>query len=59
MSDLQKKILCDPQTSGGLLVAVENHKSQEFIEFARTLDLDLSSLGELFEASELPLVIIK
>ena len=47
MSDTQKQILCDPQTSGGLLVAVEKDHCDEFITFAQTLGLDLSPLGEL------------
>jgi len=61
MNDIQKKILCDPQTSGGLLVAVKNQHSNEFIEFARTLDLDLSPIGELFDkddSSSTPLITI-
>lgn len=59
MSDLQKKILCDPQTSGGLLVAVENNSVDEFIQFSSSLGLDLSPLGELFEADDSPLISIK
>ena len=50
MTDMQRKILCDPQTSGGLLVAVEKNHSVEFINFARTYDLDLEPLGELIKA---------
>ena len=49
MSELQKKILCDPQTSGGLLVAIEKEHSDEFIEYAKIFDLDLKPLGELIE----------
>ncbi len=52
MTDLQKKILCDPQTSGGLLVAVEKSHSDEFIKIANTFDLNLQSLGELVEADK-------
>jgi len=52
MSDLQRKILCDPQTSGGLLVAVEKNHSDEFIKLASTFDLDLQPLGELLEPEE-------
>ena len=52
MSELQKKILCDPQTSGGLLVAVENQHSDDFIKFAQTCGLELQSLGELCEADD-------
>jgi len=49
ITDMQKKILCDPQTSGGLLVAVEKNYSEDFINFARTFDFDLKPLGELLE----------
>ena len=51
MTDMQKKILCDPQTSGGLLIAVEKDHSKDFIQFAKTHDLDLKPLGELIEAN--------
>ncbi len=57
MTDTQKKILCDPQTSGGLLVAVEKTHSDEFIMFAKTLNLNLQPLGQLIEANPLnPLI---
>jgi selenide,water dikinase len=49
MTDMQKKILCDPQTSGGLLVAVEKEHSEDFINFAQTFNFDLKPLGELLE----------
>jgi selenide,water dikinase len=52
MTDVQRKILCDPQTSGGLLVAVEKSYSDEFIRLAQSLDLDLQPLGELREADK-------
>lgn len=52
MNDVQKKILCDPQTSGGLLVAVEKNHSNDFITFAQTFGLDLQPLGELREATQ-------
>lgn len=52
MTDLQKKILCDPQTSGGLLVAVERNHSDDFIKFANTCNLNLQPLGELLEAHD-------
>lgn len=57
LTDNQKKILCDPQTSGGLLVAVENQHVNDFIDFAGTLDLKLAPLGQLHEVdSALPLI---
>ena len=60
MSELQKKVLCDPQTSGGLLVAVENAAVDDFIELAQQLDFNLSPLGELLPAdTALPLIEIK
>ena len=49
MTELQRKILCDPQTSGGLLVAVEQNHSNDFIKFAKTFDLSLKPLGQLIE----------
>ena len=52
MSELQKKILCDPQTSGGLLVAVKNDQANDFILLAKSLGLDLQSLGKLVPASD-------
>jgi len=52
MTDMQKKILCDPQTSGGLLVAIEKDHTDDFITFARTLDFDLRPLGELVKVPE-------
>ncbi len=55
MTALQKKILCDPQTSGGLLVAVENIHSNAFVKVARTLGLELSAFGKLVKnTSALP-----
>ena len=51
MTELQRKILCDPQTSGGLLVAVEKAHSDEFMKLAKTFDLDLQPLGKLVEAN--------
>lgn len=47
INDIQRQILCDPQTSGGLLLAVERGHCEEFIAFARTLDLQLTSFGQL------------
>lgn len=47
MSDVQRQILCDPQTSGGLLVAVTPESEQVFLDTANTLGLKLSSIGEL------------
>lgn len=47
ITDEQKAILADPQTSGGLLVAVAADKTSEFESFSKTLGLDLKSFGRL------------
>ena len=47
MTDLQKQILCDPQTSGGLLVAVTEDGIDEFLQSASTQGFELSCIGEL------------
>ncbi len=52
MSELQKKMLCDPQTSGGLLVAVKAESADEFIAYAQDINLHLSPLGELLDADD-------
>ncbi len=57
MTEMQKKILCDPQTSGGLLVAVKDENADEFIRFAGQQGLDLSPLGELLEMNSSPVFI--
>ncbi|CAN5879777.1 selenide, water dikinase SelD [soil metagenome] len=44
-------VLCDPQTSGGLLVAVEEGKENDFIEFAKSIGLQLGSFGKLIKKS--------
>ncbi len=47
ITEEQKAILADPQTSGGLLVSVDQEKKNEFEDYARTLGLKLSSFGGL------------
>ncbi len=42
--------LCDPQTSGGLLVAVAPGHEQDFISLAQANGLQLSSIGRVMEA---------
>ena len=52
LTDYQKAILCDPQTSGGLMVAVVAEYEREFIQMARGLGLELTSFGEITEDQE-------
>lgn len=52
LSEMQKKILCDPQTSGGLLVAVEKSHHDDFIRTAHELGLNLQAIGELHSSND-------
>jgi selenide,water dikinase len=47
LSEAQKMLLCDPQTSGGLLVAVEPAGQEAFLALAEELGLKLSVIGEM------------
>ena len=49
ISDEQRNLLCDPQTSGGLLVAVAPDGEQAFLAVAAELGLELASIGQLVE----------
>lgn len=47
LSDEQKAILADPQTSGGLLVSVAPDKAKDFQNFAQSKGFALSPFGKL------------
>ncbi|CNH07786.1 selenide, water dikinase SelD [Yersinia pekkanenii] len=47
MSDLQKQLLCDPQTSGGLLLAVLPEAEAQIQAIAAQYGMRLSPIGEL------------
>ena len=51
MSDIQRQVLCDPQTSGGLLVAVTPAGEAEFLALARAHGFQLVPIGELKPAT--------
>ena len=57
LNEEQKAILCDPQTSGGLLVAVEPNSVQTVIEIAKEAGIDLYEVGELNPKSESDVVV--
>lgn len=47
LRDYQKAVLCDPQTSGGLLVAVKPESEQEVLAIAEKAGIDLYEVGVL------------
>ncbi|MET4696268.1 selenide, water dikinase SelD [Endozoicomonas lisbonensis] len=47
LTEKQKHILCDPQTSGGLLVAVDEDSERQFHNIARASGLELTAIGRL------------
>jgi len=49
ITEAQKQLLCDPQTSGGLLVAVAPEGEDEFLSVAAELGLKLAPIGQLTE----------
>jgi len=55
LTDAQQALLCDPQTSGGLLVAVASDGLKEFREV--TAELSLESFGQITEATQ-PLITV-
>ena len=55
LADAQRALLCDPQTSGGLLVAVASDGLDTFHEL--TADFKLESFGKLTEPTE-PLITV-
>jgi selenide, water dikinase len=52
LSDLQKSILADPQTSGGLLVSVDVAHCQSFENEAKNIGLTLKPFGVLKESGK-------
>lgn len=47
MSELQRQLLCDPQTSGGLLLAVQPEAEQQVRALATLYGISLDAIGEL------------
>lgn len=52
LSETQRLILCDPQTSGGLLVAVTPQAEAEFLAISRRYDMDLAPIGHLITRAQ-------
>lgn len=53
----QRHILCDPQTSGGLLIAVKKEATSRVEAILRSRGLYAEPIGELIAKSELPIYI--
>lgn len=47
LSDEQRNVLCDPQTSGGLLIAVEPQGQRALEQLFSSVGLELSPIGKL------------
>jgi selenide,water dikinase len=45
-------ILCDPQTNGGLLIAVAKEGIDEFLQMCRVLDVSVTAIGTVAEQKE-------
>ncbi len=56
MTESQRQILCDPQTSGGLLVAATPAAEADVMAVAQARGRSIDSIGELVEASGSELV---
>jgi selenide,water dikinase len=53
----QRHILCDPQTSGGLLIAVKKEDAKKVESLLKSRGLFAEPIGEVIEKSELPIYI--
>jgi len=52
LSDYQRNILCDPQTSGGLLVAVESANEEDFLKVTNAEGLTLKAIGHFVDQKD-------
>jgi selenide,water dikinase len=59
MSDTQRALLCDPQTSGGLLVAVSPEAESVFHATLQAAGMTLKPIGRLLAMDDGPLITIK
>lgn len=47
MTERQRAVLCDPQTSGGLMIAVQSEYSQEFERIMQQNNFNLEPIGKI------------
>ncbi len=59
LTERQRQVLCDPQTSGGLLVALDPAHRDAFQAVAQQHGLALTPIGELLTHKDGPRVIVK
>ncbi|MCK5662673.1 MAG: selenide, water dikinase SelD, partial [Thiotrichaceae bacterium] len=52
ISDQQKQILCDPQTSGGLLIAIDSDGEEQLIALLKQQKITVHHIGHLIERQE-------
>jgi len=52
LTDEQKYILCDAQTSGGLLAIVKRESVPKFLEITNAAGLSLKSIGQTYESDD-------
>ena len=57
-SDEDRALLCDPQTSGGLLVAVASGALTEFEQCLEEKGLALECIGEMLPAGDGPTLLV-
>lgn len=57
LTDTQRMILADPQTSGGLLVCVDAARQQEFESFSKSKGLELTSFGRLVKKADKAVIV--
>ncbi len=58
IEEFKRKLLCDPQTSGGLLVAIAAGADDEFLQVTAKLGLDLKPIGKLLPAADAVLITV-
>ncbi len=58
LNDTQKHILCDPQTSGGLLIAVSPVQENQLLELAVKEGISITAFGTLTKSSNKPLITV-
>jgi selenide,water dikinase len=52
LSDIEKSIICDPQTSGGLLVTVSKEAMSEFNNLLISNSMNLNQIGKIIKTSD-------